>query len=261
MFNIINVNASSYYIDDNDSYVLCEKYSQQCVTVDKNTDGLTVNNSLKVITYNNEDYNFDASLQESYYKTLYGQTRMYFYMSGENFVLCKTKSSCTNYSRKRLEDKGAVISNKDRVLISNDEIYYYNASYESNSSNNDNNNGTNSDSGNQNTTTASDDAGYCTKLKEPLQFIGNIVFIFKILIPIIIIIFGTIDFFRAVIGAKDDEIKKSARSLLFRVLAGVAIFLIPTFVSLIFSLVSDFANIKGSFKYCQKCVLDVRNCK
>ena len=59
----------------------------------------------------------------------------------------------------------------------------------------------------------------------------------------------------------DDEIKKAARSLLFRVLAGVVVFLLPTIVSFIFTLVSDFANIKGSFKYCQKCVFDVRNCK
>ena len=103
--------------------------------------------------------------------------------------------------------------------------------------------------------------GYCTKLKAPLEFIGNIVLIFKIIIPIIIIIFGSVDFFRAVVGAKDDEIKKAGRILLFRVLAGVIIFLIPTIVSVIFNLVSDFANLKGSFKYCQRCVFDVRNCK
>ena len=103
--------------------------------------------------------------------------------------------------------------------------------------------------------------GYCTKLKAPLEFIGNIVLIFKIIIPIIIIIFGSVDFFRAVVGAKDDEIKKAGRILLFRVLAGVIIFLIPTIVSVIFNLVSDFANLKGTFKYCQRCVFDVRNCK
>ena len=98
-------------------------------------------------------------------------------------------------------------------------------------------------------------------LKEPLKFIGNIVLVVKILIPIIIIAFGMIDFFRAIIGSKDDEIKKSTRSLIFRIIAGVVIFLLPTLVSFIFSLIDSWANIEGEFNACQKCVLNVRECK
>ena len=70
-----------------------------------------------------------------------------------------------------------------------------------------------------------------------------------------------IDFFKAIVGSKDDEIKKSSRSLIFRCVAGVVIFFIPTIVSLIFSLVDSFANIEGEFNACQKCVLNVRECK
>ena len=70
-----------------------------------------------------------------------------------------------------------------------------------------------------------------------------------------------IDFFRAIIGSKDDEIKKSTRSLIFRIIAGVVIFLLPTLVSFIFSLIDSWANIEGEFNACQKCVLNVRECK
>lgn len=252
IFNLPMVNAAYYYVLDNGNYNLCETNATSCYEVSKDASGLTVDNSNKRINYNNEFYEFNSSYQESYYKTTYGQTRMYFYMSNDNFVLCKTKQNCQTYSRKKLEDNGAIIANKSQVALSSEEIYYYNSTYES-SSTGGSNNGTNNAS--------NDDVGYCTKLKAPLEFIGHIVLIFKIIIPIIIIIFGSVDFFRAVVGAKDDEIKKAGRILLFRVLAGVIIFLIPTIVSVIFNLVSDFANLKGSFKYCQRCVFDVRNCK
>ena len=112
---------------------------------------------------------------------------------------------------------------------------------------------------NENTTIESSE--YCGKLKEPLKFIGNIVLIVKIIIPIIIIAFGMIDFFRAMVGSKDDEIKKSSRSLIFRIIAGIGIFLIPTIVSFIFSLIDSWANIEGDFNACQKCILNVKECK
>ena len=76
-----------------------------------------------------------------------------------------------------------------------------------------------------------------------------------------IIIFGMIDFFRSIIGSKDDEIKKSARSLAFRILSGVIIFFIPTIISVLFSMISDFGNVKGDFDACQKCIFRVNQCK
>ena len=252
IFNLPIANAAYYYVLDNGNYNLCETNMTSCHEVSKDASGLTVDNSNKRINYNNEFYEFDSSYQESYYKTTYGQTRMYFYMSNDDFVLCKTKQNCQTYSRKKLEDKGAIIANKSQVALSKEEIYYYNSTYESSST---------GSSNNVINKASNDDVGYCTKLKAPLEFIGNIVLIFKIIIPIIIIIYGSVDFFHAITGAKDDELKKSARTFLFRVLAGVIIFLLPTIVSVIFNLVSDFANLKGSFKYCQRCVLDVRNCK
>ena len=52
---------------------------------------------------------------------------------------------------------------------------------------------------------------YCANgnLQSTFTFIGHIVAIAKIFIPIIIIGFGIMDLFKAITGSKDDEIKKS----------------------------------------------------
>lgn len=266
-FNLLNVSAygtSYYYETDEGKFALCGGYQPGCFEVEKNANGLSFNSSAKEVDYQGFTYSYNEEAQEAYYATKYGQTRMYFYMNGDRYVLCDQVGDCTTYTYDRLVAMGATISNQDRIILNNGDgpgvpgdTYYYNSSYEQT--------GNPGDSGNTETDNNEeelvDETGYCTQLKEPLQFIGNIVLIFKIVIPIIIILFGMIDFFKAVTGAKDEEIKKSARSLMMRVLAGVVIFFIPTIVSAIFSLVSDFAKIEGSFDACQKCVFNVRECK
>lgn len=261
---ILSVHAGYYYETDEGKFALCGGSQPGCIEVEKNAAGLSFNSRDQEIDYQGYNYTYDDYAQEEYYATKYGQTRMYFYMNGERYVLCDQVGDCKTYTYDRLVDMGATIINQDRVILNNGDgpgvagdTYYYNSSYEQTTTPGDSGHTT---SGN-NDTELVDETGYCTKLKEPLQFIGNLVLIFKIVIPIIIILFGMIDFFKAVTGAKDEEIKKSARSLMMRVLAGVVIFFIPTIVSAIFSLVSDFAKIEGSFDACQKCVFNVRECK
>ena len=103
--------------------------------------------------------------------------------------------------------------------------------------------------------------GPCSKLKSPLKFIGYILLIVKIVIPLLLIIFGVIDLFKAVTGGKDGEITKSLKTFIFRLIAGVAIFFIPTIISFIFSLVDGFDSVESEFDICQKCILNVTNCK
>lgn len=271
-FLFIPVSKAAYYIKTDDgNYRLCDGSSPSCITVSPNQGGVTFNLNDDEIVYNNIYYYFDGVRQEEYYKSLYGTSRMYFYQDKNGrYVLCDTDSSCKTYTFDRLTEMGASITNQKTVVMNNAEgpgvpgdTYYFNAQKQAAvNEENANNQGTDlSPSGNANNNVSLEDSEYCGKLKEPLKFIGNIVLIVKILIPIIIIGFGMIDFFKAIVGSKDDEIKKSSRSLIFRCVAGVVIFFIPTIVSLIFSLVDSFANIEGEFNACQKCVLNVRECK
>ena len=98
----------------------------------------------------------------------------------------------------------------------------------------------------------------CVKLKSPLKFIGYILLIIKIVIPLLLIIFGIIDLFKAVTGGKDGEITKSLKTFMFRLIAGVAIFFIPTIISFVFSLVDGFDDVESEFNVCQKCILNLQ---
>jgi len=86
--------------------------------------------------------------------------------------------------------------------------------------------------------------------------LGWVFFILKILIPLILIIFGSIDLFKAVIASKDDEIKKSVKTLLIRAVAGIIIFFVPTFINFIVSVIDDDNVYNGDFADCTKCMLD-----
>ena len=96
----------------------------------------------------------------------------------------------------------------------------------------------------------------CSDLWEIWQIIGWVLWIFKIVIPVIIIVFGMIDLGKAVVASKDDEIKKSVKSLVMRAIAGIVIFFIPTLVGAIFSLVGEFGSEEYQDEYgiCSDCI-------
>lgn len=103
---------------------------------------------------------------------------------------------------------------------------------------------------------------YCSDpdFKKPFIFLGRIFSVIKILIPILIIIFGMIDLFKAVIGSKDDEIKKSIRSLMLRAIAGVVIFFIPTIIHLLFLLIDDWQKYETTYSKCSLCITSPSKC-
>lgn len=100
----------------------------------------------------------------------------------------------------------------------------------------------------------------CSDLVEIWQIIGWVLWVFKIVIPIIIIIFGMIDLGKAVVASKDDEIKKSIKSLAMRAVAGIIIFFIPTLVAAIFGMVDSFQEVQGEYKVCETCIKSPSKC-
>ncbi|MCM1052358.1 MAG: hypothetical protein NC483_00050 [Ruminococcus sp.] len=86
--------------------------------------------------------------------------------------------------------------------------------------------------------------------------IGWVFFIAKILIPIILIVFGCIDFGKAILSSKDDEIKKSAKTLVIRAIAGIIIFFIPTLLNFVINIIGSNANdvYNNQFSNCTKCM-------
>ncbi len=86
--------------------------------------------------------------------------------------------------------------------------------------------------------------------------VGWIFFIAKILIPIILIVMGSIDFGKAIMAAKEDEIIKSAKTLVMRAIAGIIIFFIPTLLNFVINIMGNNADdvYNNQFSNCTKCM-------
>lgn len=133
----------------------------------------------------------------------------------------------------------------------------------------------NNDSSNNNTNNSSEkkenykpevnfDAGldFCASTSRIWQVVGWAFLIVKIIVPLLLIILGVKDLAQAVIFGKDDEIKKSTKSLMIRAIASILIFFIPTIVSLVMGLIVDFSTsgAKADFLVCQTCILNPSKC-
>ena len=58
--------------------------------------------------------------------------------------------------------------------------------------------------------------GFCANTANIWQIVGIVLLVVKIVIPILLIIWGMLDLGKAVVAAKDDEIKKATKSLAMR---------------------------------------------
>lgn len=98
---------------------------------------------------------------------------------------------------------------------------------------------------------------FCAQMAGPLKFVGIVLWIFKIAIPVIIVIMGIMDLGKAVTASKDDEIKKAMKQLAVRLVSGVLIFFIPTIIMFVFRIMTEFNTIEGQtgFTICEACIL------
>ena len=88
-----------------------------------------------------------------------------------------------------------------------------------------------------------------------VHVIGWALLIFRIAVPFIIVFYGMLDFGKAVTAEKPDEIKASAKRLLYRAIAGVIIYFVPAIIVWIFTAMTNFGEEKGSFDNCEACLL------
>ena len=72
------------------------------------------------------------------------------------------------------------------------------------------------------------------------EVVSLIVKVIKIGVPIVLIILGMMDMFKAMTAQKEDEIKKAQGIFIKRLVAGVLVFLVFVIVELLFSVLSGF---------------------
>lgn len=87
------------------------------------------------------------------------------------------------------------------------------------------------------------------------QVVGYILYIIKILVPIILIVICSLDFGRAVISKDEKAILYAANYLVNRIIIGVLIFMIPTLLQALLYLVNDAQKAKKGYETCTTCLL------
>lgn len=96
------------------------------------------------------------------------------------------------------------------------------------------------------------------EIKKILQIFGFILVVAKLVIPLLIIGYGTIDLMKAITDKDEKSLSKQAKRLLIRIIAGLFVFFLPSIIETIFDMVSDINN-SEQYKTCAACVLDPLN--
>ncbi len=69
--------------------------------------------------------------------------------------------------------------------------------------------------------------------------VSTAILIIKIVVPILLIIFGMLDLGKAVVASKEDEIKKGQQTFIKRVISAVIVFFVIQIVQLLVSFISN----------------------
>ncbi len=101
----------------------------------------------------------------------------------------------------------------------------------------------------------------CGKIKElpykVLQLSNTGINIIQIIVPIILVVMGAIDFLKAISSQKEDDIKKAQSTFIKRLIMGALVYFIIVIVKFIISIIGNDDSIWG----CVECfVVDAGNC-
>ena len=100
---------------------------------------------------------------------------------------------------------------------------------------------------------------FCSQSANLWKVLGTVINIFKIVIPIIIVILAMLDLGKAVMAGEEKEIKEAQKMLIKRLIYGVVIFFVVTIVQVVFNLIGQ--NLKSDdSKICWTCATSPSKC-
>ena len=82
-----------------------------------------------------------------------------------------------------------------------------------------------------------------------------IILAIQIFVPIVLVIYGMLDLAKAVMGQKEDEIKKGQQTFIKRIIAAAIVFFVVTIVKMILSFLAGGTE-KGSIYQCVNCFVE-----
>lgn len=77
------------------------------------------------------------------------------------------------------------------------------------------------------------------QLGDVIGIAGFALKVIQVVVPILLILWGSIDLIKSVVAGKEDDIKKNQKTLLKRVVSAVIIFLVPFLVSVVLGLIGS----------------------
>ena len=106
------------------------------------------------------------------------------------------------------------------------------------------------------------DFDFCSEdgVLRTFQIVGYLLIIIKILVPLLLLVFGSIDMGQAVLSSDDKAISKAASSLVTRAIAGIIIFFIPTIINFTTSLIGSWSAVETEFNNCRVCMFETKKC-
>ena len=90
------------------------------------------------------------------------------------------------------------------------------------------------------------------------RFLGYLLLIAKIIIPILLIIMGSIDFAKAMVASNQDAVQKAGKSFAIRIATAVIIFVLPTIINFVFGLLPNYTN---DYNKCRTCIFKPNDCE
>lgn len=104
------------------------------------------------------------------------------------------------------------------------------------------------------------DFGSQDSILKTFKIFGYLLTLVKVLIPLMLIIFGSIDFSKASLAGDEKEIQAAVRMLIIRSSAGVIIFFVPTLINFAVSLIWSWTDVKTEFENCHNCLFEPSEC-
>ena len=105
-----------------------------------------------------------------------------------------------------------------------------------------------------------EEINFCERneVRKTFQIVGYILYVAKLVVPLLLIILGTVDFAKATISSDDKAPKEAVVSLIKRILIAIIIFLIPTILNFLLSLVNGASEAfsDSEFTDCTDCLFD-----
>ena len=87
------------------------------------------------------------------------------------------------------------------------------------------------------------------------NIVSTIVTVIKIVVPVLLVIFGMLDLAKGLIAQKEDEIKKGQQLFIKRLISGALVFFVFTLVQLIISVVADDKD-ETNIMTCAQCFIN-----